>query len=1560
MDDHPGITANATQASDGRGPLNVADGEDAPDRENIHTCKSCGECQSGSPKQKYKKRKKKKRKEHFKRTNNLAAFDYRKYYERVNKWNEKRRAYTKTENYGGEKKKATSKVWKTKGSEMEGKKSAKRKYAVSQCLSIHQRKDNRTGGGDPLSSWAKAGRSRVGRVGSVGSVSSCGSGSCGGRSNQAGREKKTGPPRGSNANHEVGQVDKDAGRNKKEEAQRNESAHEKNNHDKSTRESHTRDPLTVEDGEHPFSPFICPSERKRHKQSQVEKTSDMHNNATSSETIVENEEKMAYSNKTIADSFDDVVSLSLRASNGANFDDSQFGGDNFGGAHANCNHHNGGYHNGDYHNLLRNPTILMKPNEPNSHKCGPPLEKPNGHMIRRQTEKDVVIEGTKRAKKETPKTSIYNERIQFEESDPRGNSHEEDVLSSTLKMHDPVCAHNGGNNSGHSSGCPNGLASYYQENGAPYEGIYNGIYGGSYVRSYARSCDQLRSRFPHGHYKWPPLSIKNPFAFIYKSAKFFGHLQEACKKRTTREAQPHTTTTINVYAKRKKVYTKEEHIEEEAISKLAVSKENLLFNFEMNNFNSSENSSRQIWEGSTKKVEVALQRHNWRGNKISSDFTKQFGVTPPQERLLERVSGGEELRRCDSDEEEIREEKIMEDKTMEEEIPEVKITPIRSMVERAPEADERGDPPRGHTTNKAEREEKHMNKHKRLIDVGKKDTDRNFDIFLSLFMKHEKKEAFLFCLICDEELTENSIFFQNCIKPMLDEYRRSKFEKMKKEKNTPPDASPSDIHVNKIILEIMIPSIKKKYLKYVSGLYEKKEPTPNNDINGSDELQKEVLEINRKMENLNIKSLDKHSTEVYIKEASRYEKKIKLIEKPKWSNEQNLKKLLLKQQNYNPFTIFGTSIKEVHLEEVFTLDVYNNYVTNEDRFRNKILYDLYVGKYIQNLYYKIDYQEWTFVLDSLKKQWKYFTNMECNMFLDPLLLEEILWYIDENKMYKDKSEDMYTYEYCFCPTPDPAKEMNLNDVKHFATSMAERYTFHQAVKYKKWSLNEERFSTDQALVLKYDDVSVDQDVLTSAGRRKEKLTKEALLFNVPRPSSTFYYDSDFFENKIKKHMFRKKVKHCKGNVHVNSPSGKEGEPFTIKYKSKKWTSQKFFDNFFSNYYLYNFDRMDSLPEYIPSLMPERSGRDTNFIHFSEPYHKIAKQERLEDPELKRVLAQNIYDNVKNNIAYLEETQYNPCECNHCRSDIADAPLEDTELRINVSTAKLGYKRESEKACVEDREITQNNVQLISEVEGETSLHPKTYNILKNHKDNLEIHQSIPPLKCESLAEFTPRRSPHQKSQRLPKEEDKMNNHRYGEYSPMNGFGYNHHNSMNANGFCTNTHNREMANLTMQQHNMHGRNNLMFEDGNIPYGLYGQANYTGTNSLMCGGTPPAYDPKMMYRRNHETNEPFYNHYPVASGMGYNVPVLPPQPYYPSMKRNLTKEGYTHGYHYMNNASSHGALPKYPSDSVTDKYPKKESCRKNVSKVKKGDIDINIETSSSGRKGVIIDLNIGVGG
>ncbi|CAD2102057.1 conserved Plasmodium protein, unknown function [Plasmodium vinckei brucechwatti] len=470
------------------------------------------------------------------------------------------------------------------------------------------------------------------------------------------------------------------------------------------------------------------------------------------------------------------------------------------------------------------------------------------------------------------------------------------------------------------------------------------------------------------------------------------------------------------------------------------------------------------------------------------------------------------------------------------------------------------------------------NTHKKLIQITEKMIERNFDLFLCLFMKYEHQDNYLFCLIFDNELTKDSFFYQSCVKPMIDNYKKLKWEKVRNEKRCDGEhIEPQDyksIPINKIIIEIMIPTIKKKYFSYLTKLYKDKKKK-SSEVDSSDELEKEIRNINIKIENINItKSMNakeekgKHASN---KKDNNYEKKIKLIDKPNWSNKKNIQKLLKRQHNYNPFTIFGTSITEVNLEEIFTLDVYNNYVTNEDRFKNKILYELYITDCIQNLYEKIDKQEWVITLDTLKKHWKYFTNLECNMFLDPLLLEEILWYIDNNKMYKDKSMKIYTYEKCFCPTPDPNNEHNLNDMKYFTKSMAKKYTTEKSDKYKNLSLNECTTCHYNDFVLKYDDINLDPNIHSTISTHKKKFIKESILYNIPRPSCSFEYDSDFFHNKVHKHIFRnKKLSHSNNKKSLTFFT--EDEPYIIKYKPNKWTSQNLFDNFFYNYYLYNFNK----------------------------------------------------------------------------------------------------------------------------------------------------------------------------------------------------------------------------------------------------------------------------------------------------------------------------------------------------------------------------------------------------
>ncbi|SOV17802.1 conserved Plasmodium protein, unknown function [Plasmodium gaboni] len=520
-----------------------------------------------------------------------------------------------------------------------------------------------------------------------------------------------------------------------------------------------------------------------------------------------------------------------------------------------------------------------------------------------------------------------------------------------------------------------------------------------------------------------------------------------------------------------------------------------------------------------------------------------------------------------------------------------------------------------------------INKHKKLLHIDEKDIKKNFDIFLCLFMKYEKNESQLLLLIHDEDLTRYSFFYQTYIKPILDNYKKCKWEKIKnsnineqkiKERKYYTDYN--NITVNKIILQIFIPSIKKNYLKYLNILYYKN--TNTLDINTSEELLKEIIKIDKQINNTRRKSHDINTKYVSVASNHAYEKKIKLIPKPEWANKNNLKLLLKRQEHINPFTIFGTSVKEVNLEEIFTLDVYNNYITNDDRYKNKILYELYVGNYIHNLYEKITYDEWNNVLDILKKHWNNFITLECNMILDPLLLEEILWYIDNNKMYKDKSKHMYTYENCFCPTPDPKKEINFNDSKNFSKSMSNKYTFQKINKFKKYSLNEESIYKDDHILLKYDDVYSRCTLLSNPKKKLKKKTttttttttttnnnnnnnnnnigvydiidnnynincnnfknnknmleKQNMLMHIPRPSSAIYYDINFFKNKVKKNIFTKKFK-CENISYSNMLQYNNYS--VIRSKSKKWISQNYFDNFFSNYYLYNFGTIDGTYNY---------------------------------------------------------------------------------------------------------------------------------------------------------------------------------------------------------------------------------------------------------------------------------------------------------------------------------------------------------------------------------------------
>lgn len=199
---------------------------------------------------------------------------------------------------------------------------------------------------------------------------------------------------------------------------------------------------------------------------------------------------------------------------------------------------------------------------------------------------------------------------------------------------------------------------------------------------------------------------------------------------------------------------------------------------------------------------------------------------------------------------------------------------------------------------------------------------------------------------------------------------------------------------------------------------------------------------------------------------------------------------------------------------------------------------------------------------------------------------------------------------------------------------------------------------------------------------------------------------------------------------------------------------------------------------------------------------------------------------------------------------------------------------------------------------------------------------------------------------------------------MNGMAYKNMLTSNNDGYYTKTNHNQMPNPALQQQNVHGRNDLHFPEGSPPYGFYDQSNFAGINSLMCG---PLDAPNIrMIQRGQPSKESYRNEYPGSYGMpgpGMYQPTPPNRMYQPNMNMDMNMNKayeqpmYTHETACMQDMA--GQKNRGVGNGSVSGKDKKDLNRKNMSKLKKGMIDINIETSSSNRQGVTIDLNIGVG-
>ncbi|GAW82282.1 hypothetical protein, conserved [Plasmodium gonderi] len=156
---------------------------------------------------------------------------------------------------------------------------------------------------------------------------------------------------------------------------------------------------------------------------------------------------------------------------------------------------------------------------------------------------------------------------------------------------------------------------------------------------------------------------------------------------------------------------------------------------------------------------------------------------------------------------------------------------------------------------------------------------------------------------------------------------------------------------------------------------------------------------------------------------------------PKWYSKKKIIERLKEQSCFNPFTIFGSAPSLLDFDEVFDKDVYNKFVSRNSRKSHSLLRILAKQKVINNLNDKITDKEWPQVHSYLKKRWSKETNIELNWACDPLLYEELEWYLSTNNEYLNMTDKVADIEVCYCPTLDPSSYYAWNDSRVIYTNL---------------------------------------------------------------------------------------------------------------------------------------------------------------------------------------------------------------------------------------------------------------------------------------------------------------------------------------------------------------------------------------------------------------------------------------------------------------------------------------------------------------------------------------------
>ncbi|KAF8822261.1 hypothetical protein IE077_004137 [Cardiosporidium cionae] len=183
---------------------------------------------------------------------------------------------------------------------------------------------------------------------------------------------------------------------------------------------------------------------------------------------------------------------------------------------------------------------------------------------------------------------------------------------------------------------------------------------------------------------------------------------------------------------------------------------------------------------------------------------------------------------------------------------------------------------------------------------------------------------------------------------------------------------------------------------------------------------------------------------------------------------------LLRQDSWNPFSIFGSAPPEVDTNELFPLRMYNQ-ISAADRMKHPAIrlgrleleWKRRTGKIVnlkiddtataakmesiigrfhmqKNSYQQwlawfsrsIDYNEWKRISTHLKNRWKQEDEMDLNWKHDHLSLVEIQWLSKVMEWSEDKRDIVAIRQPCFCPAPNPSSNWGWNDRRHVLQNCA--------------------------------------------------------------------------------------------------------------------------------------------------------------------------------------------------------------------------------------------------------------------------------------------------------------------------------------------------------------------------------------------------------------------------------------------------------------------------------------------------------------------------------------------